>query len=567
MAPHSGYPSTVCAGGYPSTPEKRKVDFGVRSPFAEDSLSCPSKLARFFASLQHLPSSEDRTQATLADVADSACRSLHQISQRHLPSASLLHEGLTPADRQETLVWLVQAFDVMHFSDSLLYDTALLLDRYYALPPREDIRSGESQRKLLAAVCMALKTGSNAETQLPLRQVVTHLGHDQVPFDDVMEAELVMLRKLKFDVGTPTALDFLEALGTRLGSLRISESCRSLAEFLLQLSLQDAPLHYRFPHAVLAASAFVLALYTSRAPSLAQTVILEDLSIYCPEALLTNGLLGQCCASLHNLWLRSASAAEQSLFSRHLCQKFQRVNFNSVSAISPPTSPPSIFSPVQSCGALSLATAPSPVTSVTRSQYSCQEPELDEAAHAVHESILRDNLKSYSTWDNSEEKLSTCPTCYQTWPLPEPHCGICPECKCQVEVPLNASNARDVPLWLSALASRLRPLADSSWKVRCVLVRYGWQQNRFRKLVDREQLLRDLRRASRGAGRSSAAMASAASAVASTTERIVLRDISNITRTSPKCQNQAFGDKKIRSASWCGQRGFSRTRSLPAKSP
>merc|ERR1719352_2203601 len=170
----------------------------------------------------------------------------------------------------------------MHFADSLLFDTALLLDRYYACLPREDIRGGASQRKLLAAVCMALKTGSPVDTQLPLRQVVTHLGRDQVPFDEVLVAELGMLRQLRFQVSTPTAKDFLEALTTRLGCDRAASACNSLADFLLQLTLMDASLFYRHPHAILAASALTLALFTTRAPTSSFTAVLEDLSLHCP---------------------------------------------------------------------------------------------------------------------------------------------------------------------------------------------------------------------------------------------------------------------------------------------
>jgi len=525
------------------------------------SLENPSQLSRFFASLRHLPSPEDRTQASLADVADSACRSLHHASQKHKPCAKMLLEGLNMADRQETLVWLVQAFDVMHFSDSLLYDTALLLDRYYACLPREDIRSGESQRKLLAAVCMALKTGSNAETQLPLRQVVTHLGHGQVPFDEVMSAELAMLRKLRFDVGTPTARDFLEALSTRLSVFRVSDACRSLAEFLLQLSLMDAVLHYRYPHAVLAASALYLALSTTRAPAAAHMALLEDLALHCPEAALptcpSSSSLAQCVAALHSLWNRSTSGAERSLYSRDLYSKFAKANFQEVSKVQPPLTPPAILQVVQqSLAAQNVLT----VQNVPASSSTVQvQDEVEEAVSIVHHSLASD-FGAYSSGDHMEERrCAHCRSCDRTWLLPEPHGGLCTDCNMPVEVVFameaSSNSSRDPQQWATTLAARLRSTAESSWKVRCVLARHGWAQGRFRRLPDREQLLRDLHRASRGTRPSSSSMAAAAAAAVVAAER----GVSNKENHAPSrgnCNQQVAegGQRRQRASSWCGQR-------------
>lgn len=417
----------------------------VASPSSDEGLGSfneesTSQLSRFFASLKNHASIEVRSDAVLADLADSASRSLHQTSLRHQPCAQDLLEGLSHSDRQETLIWLVQAYDVMHFQDGLLFDTALLLDRYYACRPDEDSRIGSSQRKLLAAVCMALKTGAPWDVQLSLRQVVKHLGRDQVPFDEVLAAELAMLSKLRFDVGTPTAHNFLEALSTRLTmSLRMTEVCKSLAEFLLQLTMGDAHVHYRFPHAVLAAAVLVLALCATRAPVTAHVALQQDLALYCHEAAQPNGTLAQCVIAVHMLWLRSTTLQEQSQFAFHVCQKFSRLAHHAVSSITPPLMPPSNYMPVQ------------PLRSLTAR--SAQQDDLDAAVCVVHQSISEDS-------DEAE--------------------------------------SRDPQLWAGALAVRLRSIADASWRVRSILVRHGWAAGRFRRPPGREQLLRDLLRAAKG---------------------------------------------------------------------
>lgn len=283
--------------------------------------------------------------AALAEVVDSALRSLHTTSQRHQPCPKVLLEGLPWTHRQETLVWLLQAFDVMNFPDSLLFDAALLLDRYYATLPREE-GSGSAQRKLLAAVCTALKTSYPAELQLPLRQVVTHLGRDQVPFERVMNAELSMLKVLRFHVSTPTARDFLDAMTTRLGDAPGSQAWRSLAEFLLQLTLVDASLHFRFAHAVLAASVASLALWTLRAPPAAFDALLEDFALSGAEPAGSTATVVQCMGQVHEQWSASVNGSpDQCLFARHLCVKFSRANHHSVAALPPPAALPAHLPP------------------------------------------------------------------------------------------------------------------------------------------------------------------------------------------------------------------------------
>jgi len=408
----------------------------------------PSPLSQFFARMRELNSPEARTDATLSDVVDSALRSLHQVSQRHKPSVQGLMEGFPPPNRQEMLVWLLQAFDVMHFSDSLLFDTALLLDRYYAQQPRED-GAALMHRKLLAAVCTALKTGSPLEVQqqLPsLRQIVTHLAHNQVPFDEVLQAELCMLRKLRFQVGTPTSKEFLEAFEARLGTDRVGSATAALADFLLQLSLVDAPLHYRYPHAILAASALGLALHSTRAPSSAYVALLEDFSLHYADEQRGEHQQGewqlvQCMAALHMLWLQSQPGPQQNTcayasYARSLYSKFGKPAFHAVSHIAPPTYPPSSLPPAAHSFDVQRA-------------LQVPQDELGEAAALLHHSL---SLGEDSQWVNSG----------------------------------------------SILMARLRALAEASWKVRWVLARHGWAAGRFRTAPDREAVLRDLVNAAQG---------------------------------------------------------------------
>lgn len=298
------------------------------------SSSAQSHAEQFFAVHRDNPSPEVRADACLVEVADSALHVQHQVAEKHRPLAEKILEGIPAGHRQETLQWLLQAFDVMHFNDSLVFDAALVLDRYYARG-QADENPAAAQRILLASVCTALKTGSPVEMQLPLKQMVMHLGRDQVPFDEVLVAELNMLRKLKFHVGTPTARDFMEGMWARMEKDWASEPCWYLADFLLQLTIIDAPLYFKFPHAILASSCLTLALQSTRAPQLAYSSVLDDLALHFHDDVPPRQALLDCMQRVHQHWT-DCLATEANTFVAHLCKKFSYPKRHWVSSYEPP---------------------------------------------------------------------------------------------------------------------------------------------------------------------------------------------------------------------------------------
>mmetsp|Transcript_42599 Transcript_42599/g.123813 ORF Transcript_42599/g.123813 Transcript_42599/m.123813 type:complete len:384 (-) Transcript_42599:148-1299(-) len=297
--------------------------------------SPPSQVSAYLSGFRRSPSPEVREDGGAVDVVDDVWRSLHKSSEASMPRAWLLFRAISQLDRRENVSWSVQAFKCMSFSDEALFQSVLLMDRFYERqPPQFEVNAHDSQSKLLASVSLALKAGRRDDVEAPLRDLLTHLGNNQVPFDDVIRAELVMLRALKYLTGTPTALDFLDAF-----SARLSELVPSLANYLLHMTLFDANLHYQYPHAILAAAAMALALFAIGAPDVAYDILLEDLSVCMPmeEPALK---LVPCCVELHALWVQSA--ARPAVFPQDdvLREKFAHERYHRVSGIPPPVLPP-----------------------------------------------------------------------------------------------------------------------------------------------------------------------------------------------------------------------------------
>nr|USW07963.1 cyclin A1-1 [Crypthecodinium cohnii] len=264
---------------------------------------------------------------------------MHDQSQQHQPNLERLLESFPAVDRRETMDWLVQAFEVVGFPDSMLYASALFLDRYHASRARSEVPARESHRQLLAAVVLALKTDTRDDLRFTLKQVVSHLGRDRVSFRDVVSTELKMLSCLRFTVSTPTALEFLEVLSTRVS--HYDQRVVALAEFLLQLTLGDAVVHWGHSHSVLAASTLSMASLTLQVNPDALTSIREDLCVLCPQLEEPAVDLVRCCADLHALWVESTLPdSEIYSFAQHVRTKFGHRRYRSVATIVPPAYAP-----------------------------------------------------------------------------------------------------------------------------------------------------------------------------------------------------------------------------------
>jgi len=195
--------------------------------------------------------------------------------------------------------------------------------------------------------------------------------------------------------------------------------------------------------------------------------------LHCPE-MASTGVLTQCCTALHMHWCRSVSVNEQSAYAKHVCSKFSRAAHHQVSNIAPPQLPPSSF----------------PCLAWT-SHCSVQD-EIEDAVCIANQSPTLDKTSiSHAISDQGDElhRLVRCPRCSRTWQWIDPQGLNCPDCG----VP---SEKLDDWQWVAAIAARSRCPAGSSWKH--PVGRQNWVGNRFRRAPEREQLLWDLGRASRG---------------------------------------------------------------------
>lgn len=278
-------------------------------PEPREKMSSVALHYEFMKQQSHRYSPEDQIDLVLGELVDSFLLSCHLESQRHLPSAADLHARLSSVQRESILVWLVQACDIMRFHEAVLYSTVLILDRYCAAS-LEPLPMDRMQKVLMAVICTVLKTVAVAdEICMPLRDLLVHLCRRQVMFEEILAMEHQVLNALRFQVSTPSALDFLDGLCVPLlaGESPEGSPIRCLANFLLQLSLFNAPLHYRRPHAILAAGAIYVAICSFQASGVWLCSLLNDVSTACPEIVDVCSEVVACAGELHAMWLSFAS--------------------------------------------------------------------------------------------------------------------------------------------------------------------------------------------------------------------------------------------------------------------
>jgi hypothetical protein len=227
----------------------------------------------------------------------------------------------------------------------MLFAAVVLLDRYLAKAPGP-IALAALQRVLMAAVCTVLKLSVVDEISQPLRAVISRLCRDQLKYREILWTELAVLQTLGFEVTAPTALDFADTLCTRqirVDGTRSNEDMKvyQLVKFLLELSLFDVQLHYRYPHVVLAAAAVYIGLWTLSAPATAFEALLEDLVMHSNEFAAPYRVLMQCVSSLHITWcMYAASQDTEQDVCPHLKWKFSQQCRLEVARIEAPVGPP-----------------------------------------------------------------------------------------------------------------------------------------------------------------------------------------------------------------------------------
>jgi hypothetical protein len=221
-----------------------------------------------------------------ASLQDSALEALHAMAQqsaRHAPrSGEAVCAAIGEQEREQIVSWLLQVGLACGLLDEAVLAAVQMLDRYCAqlegpVPP-------DSLHLVVTAILsLALKVAGPTEEFNKVRrhrELLADLGRGQFTVEEVFATETKVLRALSYNISVPTSLDFAQAFLVPFstpGQPEVQSPVTCLAKFLLQLSLSDPALQYRYPHAILAAGAVYVALWCTKAQPARVAGLLGDL--------------------------------------------------------------------------------------------------------------------------------------------------------------------------------------------------------------------------------------------------------------------------------------------------
>lgn len=285
----------------------------------------PSSLA------EHLSRTEMEAGG-LVDVVDGIFQTQHILSMRHRPRAEDVTTNFNATLRGQIVNWLAASCHAMRFDDQLLHGAVLTLDRYSASLAKP-IADAELLSVSLAALCTEMKLATHDEFPYGCWQrSLLHLGQGRVGLQQILAAEMEILRRLGFNVWIPNTLTFLQGLGLRLSqgvavrqrngrpglASPISALQMALAQILSEVALCDPDFQYAYPPVAIAAGALGLALLSTCSEACARPnaleyqldlhelltlhdTLLEDVASYCP-LLNAFAVVRECEHHLLKLW-------------------------------------------------------------------------------------------------------------------------------------------------------------------------------------------------------------------------------------------------------------------------
>lgn len=284
----------------PSLPHTQKFNPASREKSAQ-SAHRPSGLSQHLSSL----GAGVALDATTGGVVDEIVQHMHKLELKHLVSAAAIARNVNLSHRRTVVAWLVKVFHVVSFDDNILYGTVALADLYLDACGRTTTGT-QLQSIVMACLCTMLKLQTAESRSYPVCELLSHITHNQISVNKVLQTEREVLSAVGFNVTSPTVLQWLETFSLRCASVRggVSEEVRRwvgfhecaapetvvggpsgvrpkfvhLADYLCQIAMLNHLL-VEVPPSLTAAAALILAMWGLDGPACRKQLLLEDIML------------------------------------------------------------------------------------------------------------------------------------------------------------------------------------------------------------------------------------------------------------------------------------------------
>lgn len=311
------YPSTVgpvtdAAGALPLAPQPQLPGLCL-PPFPSPSLPSPPSPA---------PEEEDRHRVMIYSQDIRAYQGEVELRLRPKVTYMRKQRDISYGMRAILVDWLVEVAEEYRLHTHTLYVAVSYIDRFLS---EMSVQRGKLQ--LVGVTCMLL-AAKFEEIYPPAIDEFVYITDNTYTRDQIIKMEHLVLKVLRFDMGSATALTFVEPV---LQALRASDQLRFLTMYYAELTLQDAERFLKHLPSVVAAACLAMALHTLGLPAWPQAL---------REAAPGPDHVLCCLVDLHSALLAAPADPQQAIR-----EKYSRVRFLRASAMPVPHSIPDIYSP------------------------------------------------------------------------------------------------------------------------------------------------------------------------------------------------------------------------------
>ncbi|CAN1191781.1 Putative cyclin-A3-1 [Linum perenne] len=239
---------------------------------------------------------------------------------------------VSPNMRGILVDWLVEVAEEYKLVSDTLYLTITYIDRFLSLTP------SNKQRLQLLGVSSMLIASKYEEITPPNVDDFCYITDNTYSKDEVVKMEADILKRLKFELGTPTIKTFLRKINRVAQEDYISQNLQLefMGCYLAELSLLDYNC-VKFLPSVVAASVMFLARFIINPKMHPWNSTLHEYSGYSPAE------LKECVLILHDLYLSRRGGGLHSVR-----DKYKQHKFKCVAVVpSPPEIPASFFEVVE----------------------------------------------------------------------------------------------------------------------------------------------------------------------------------------------------------------------------
>jgi cyclin D2 len=144
---------------------------------------------------------------------DRVLQNLLIVEERYLPSPSyfkIVQTDIKPFMRKMVANWMLEVCEEQRCEEEVFPLCMNFMDRFLSVM---DIK--KSQLQLLGAACMFIASKLKETMPLSAEKLVIYTDHS-INLDELMDWEVIVLHKLKWDLSAITPHDFLEQILTRL---------------------------------------------------------------------------------------------------------------------------------------------------------------------------------------------------------------------------------------------------------------------------------------------------------------------------------------------------------------